>query len=257
MKVINHVLSSEFDKLNVFGLSDVHLEDKLCNRNRLNKWREEVLSADNNYVIINGDILNTATKSSVSDIFGEAMSIREGINNICDFLEPIKDRILVCIDGNHEKRVYKDTGMYLMEQVCAILGIRDKFCKGAYMLFISFGKNNKRDSRQTVYSIYGKHGAGGGRTVGAKANALNRMKETIDADVYMHSHTHVPMCFKEDFYKSDYRNRKVTKCTHTFVNTNAFLNFGGYGENFGFTPACIDYPVITLNGIVKDVKVRI
>lgn len=255
MKIINNVLSNDFDTLEIYGLSDVHFEDSLSCRKTLNRWRDEVLEKDNRYVIINGDILNTATRNSVSDIFGDKLSIGEAIKQIIEFLEPIKDRILVAIDGNHEKRVYKDTGMHLMEQVCARLGIEDKFSEGAYLCFVSFGKNNGRDTRQTVYSIYGKHGAGGGRSVGAKANALGRMKETIDADIYIHSHTHLPFVFKDCFYRTDYRNRKNAIVTHTFVNTNAFLNFGGYGEEFGFNPASKDYPKILLKGTYKEVKV--
>ena len=255
MRIFNVELSKDFDSIELYGLSDVHFEDKNSCRKTLYKFRDEVLEKENRFVIINGDIINTATKDSVSDIFSETLGIRDAVQRIADFLEPIKDRILVMIDGNHEKRVYKNTGLYLMEQVADKLGISSKFSEGAYLLYISFGKNNNRDNRTTVYSVYGKHGAGGGRLVGSKANSVLRMAESIDADIYIHSHTHLPLVFKNCFFRCNYRDRKVMEVTHTFVNTSSFLNFGGYGEELNFSPASKQYPKIILNGVKRDVKV--
>lgn len=40
-------------------------------------------------------------------------------------------------------------------------------------------------------------------------------------------------------------------------NTNAFLNYGGYGEEKGFAPTSTKYPKIILNGIDREVKALI
>ena len=101
------------------------------------------------------------------------------------------------------------------------------------------------------YAIYGKHGHGGGRKVGAKAIRLFEMAEVIDADVFLHSHTHVPMVLRKTFFRVDYRNEKATPIEQLFVNTNAFLNFGGYSENYGYHPTSTQYPKIILDGVKR------
>lgn len=83
------------------------------------------------------------------------------------------------------------------------------------------------------------------------------MAEVIDADIFIHSHTHVPMVLRKSFFRTDYRNRKATQIEQIFINTNSFLNFGGYGEEKGFAPTSTKYPKIILSGIEREVKVLI
>ena len=180
------------------------------------------------------------------------MKPSEQIKKLAQLLEPIKDKILVMTDGNHEARTSKKVGINLMETVAIELFGREKaeeiYSGEPYLLFLSFGRNRGRDERQTIYSIYGRHGSGGGRTVGAKLNHLERMFEQVNADVFIHSHTHVPAVFKLGSHNVDYKNRKATYKEHLFVNSNAFLLHGGYGEAFGYRPTNTTFPVIILNG---------
>ena len=36
-----------------------------------------------------------------------------------------------------------------------------------------------------------------------------------------------------------------------FINTNGFLNFGGYAENYGYHPTSTQYPKIILDGVER------
>ena len=56
------------------------------------------------------------------------------------------------------------------------------------------------------------------------------------------------------FIRVDYRNRKVTEVEQLFLNTNGFLDYGGYGENFGYSPTSTKYPKIILNGIERKTE---
>ena len=101
------------------------------------------------------------------------------------------------------------------------------------------------------------HGARGGRKEGGKLNALADLAEIVDADIYVCGHTHLPATFKNGFYRASAITSSVQYVTHTFVNTAAALNYGGYGEVQGYKPASKDYPVIILNGTRKEVKVKL
>ena len=96
------------------------------------------------------------------------------------------------------------------------------------------------------YTIYATHGSGGGRKEGAKAIRLADMAAIVDADVYVHSHTHLPMVMKQTFYRSDVFNCAAPKVSKLFVNTGAALDYGGYGQAQEFKPASIATPVIHL-----------
>lgn len=260
MKVIHVDLPSEIkdNELKLFPLSDTHVDDPSCNHKLLRTWRDEVLNTPNAYVIINGDICNMALPSSKSDVFSATMKPDEAIDFVVDFLKPIKHKILSAVSGNHDSRAYKAAGIDSMKRICRELDIEDKYHPHACVVFVSFGKSQGRDIRKQPYVIFHRHGNVGGKRIGGKANALEDMLSIIDADVYIISHTHQAMTFKKDFYRCDYRNKKITAVEKTFVNSNAFLDYeNSYAVSLGCSPSSKQYPVITLKGTVKKVEVKL
>ena len=107
-----------------------------------------------------------------------------------------------------------------------------------------------RNPRQW-YSIYATHGSGGGRKEGAKAIRLADMAAVVDADVYVHSHTHLPMVMKESYFRADTSNCTAKQVSKLFVNTGAALYYGGYGQAQEFKPADMSTPVIHLEAKCK------
>jgi hypothetical protein len=99
-----------------------------------------------------------------------------------------------------------------------------------------------------MYSCYCTHGSGGGRREGGKVNRLADLASIVDADIYIHAHTHLPLIFKESFFRVSGSNSSVALTEKLFVNTSAMLNYGGYGDKAGFKPASKSSPVIYLNG---------
>ena len=67
------------------------------------------------------------------------------------------------------------------------------------------------------------------------------------ADVYIHSHTHAPITFKDSYVITDTRNKGVSIQHRLFVNTNAYEGFGGYGEVIGLAPSNHDMIKIELS----------
>ena len=258
MDVFHRELSSTYDYIEIYPAGDLHREDKLHNYKKAEKWRDEILEKNNRFTILNGDIFNMATKNSVTDIYGQTMEPEQAIDSVVEFLEPIADRILAIQPGNHEtNRIYNQVGLKLLRSVSKELGIKDYYGENGILLFLSFGKSQGRDCRKTVYSVYCRHGTGGGRKTGSKANKLVDMSEIIDADLYIHSHTHQPMILPKPYLRCDKRNKKITYIDKLFVNTNAFLNYGGYGEEKGFPPASTCYPKVTLDGYERKMKAEI
>jgi len=248
MKTIKVDLGSHFNEVEIVPISDSHIGDDY-NEKLLRDTIEYVRITPNAYTILNGDMLNNALKTSVSDIYSAIIQPEEQIEKLVELFMPIKEKILAVLSGNHEARTYKATGIDIVKNFCYRLGIVDKYSSGNFMLFISFGLPFiSRPNRRHTFSLYSTHGASGGKLVGSKMNALERLSGIIDADIYLHSHTHTPATFKLDYFRSNNRTKTVAQVTKLFVNTNAWLNYGGYGETMGFKPSTVTPVKINLIG---------
>jgi hypothetical protein len=153
--------------------------------------------------------------------------------------------------------VYKTDGIDMMRFVCRDLGIEEKYSPEGMLIFLRFGnkpakeRSNGRDNQKMIYTIYATHGTGGGRKEGAKAIRLADMAGIVDADCYVHSHSHLPMIMKQAFFRVDIQNRQARAVDKLFVNDAAALNYGGYGQAAEYKPMSRKSPVIHLSGTDK------
>lgn len=241
---MNKILSYKFnkEKVKIIGISDTHIGDPLFNKEKLIPYLEEA-----DYLILNGDLMNTATKSSVS--FGYGPSPQNDLDMAVEIFKPYAHKILSIVEGNHEYRVAKEVGMSLTQLFAAQIGCLDKYCGDEGYLFLNIGP------KQILYTIFHKHGFGGGRSIGAKANKLEGMAQGTEADIYMTSHTHQPLVFSQDHRTPNRKKKILQQITQWFVNSGAFLSFGGYAVKFDFKPSSIITPITVLNGNVKEVEI--
>ena len=257
MKVININLGKDLKELRIIPISDVHIGDKLTNYKLLKEVLETIKNTPNVYTIINGDFCNTALKNSKSDIYAEELTPMEEINRMIEFLEPIKSKILVLGNGNHESRIAKETGVDVVKLVAKQLGIEDRYADNWWYLFLRFGEKQQGRRIPVSYQISGYHGSGNGRKIGGKANRLEEMSQVVIADLYIMSHTHKPMSTKGAIYLPDYGNNTLNKKQLYYLMTNSFLDYGGYGERLGFTPTDNTPTEAILDGTKRKIKIII
>lgn len=245
---------AEWSKARLYVLSDLHIGDKHSDREAIEEHIKTIYEDEFGLVILNGDLMNTATRSSISDVYGETLKPSEQLETTAALLDPIKDKIIGATSGNHEARIYKADGVDMTRLLCRELGVADVYAPEGVLMFLKFGQGALHGGRQAsklIYTIYATHGSGGGRKEGAKAVRLADMASLVDADIYIHSHTHLPMVMKESFFRVDVQNGKAVPVSKLFVNTSASLTYGGYGQSQEFKPACLDCPVIALDGLKK------
>lgn len=210
-------LSEKIKQIELHTFADLHIGDKFCDMKLINKRLEYIKNKNNAYCILNGDLLNNATKTSVSDSYAESIPPMEQLEKGMELFEPIKEKILAITSGNHENRTYNKEGIDISEILSMQLNIRNRYCKEGALVFLRFGRNNKQ--RKMLYTIYASHGSGGGKKEGGKINRLSDMAGIVDADIYIHSHTHLPAIIKQAFYRVDYQNSTVSLADKLFVNT--------------------------------------
>ena len=265
MKVIKIELSQDLKQIELHTFADEHIGDENCDLERLKERIKYVAETPNAYCILNGDILDNATKTSIGDTYTQVCNPMEQLQTAVDLFSPIKDKILAITHGNHENRTYKKEGINLSYLVSAQLGLSNRYSPTSALLFIRFGKeqrnrkktNDKNTVRKICYTVYCLHGSGGGRKEGAKAIRLADMNTIVDADIFIHSHTHLGMIMKQAYHRIDRANSTVSLVDKLFVNTSSNLNYGGYGEAQEFKPNSKDTPVIYLNGCKKEMYAQL
>lgn len=243
-------LPRELTGIEIHAMADIHTGDAECDFPLAQSMVNHVKNTENAYAILNGDLMDIAIKSSIGDIYGAKLRPMEQLERCVTLFDPIKDKILCIIPGNHEYRIYKQDGIDVTAIMASRLGLTDKYTPTTAMLFVRFG-NDRKHGRRYCYTIYATHGSGGGRREGGKVNRLADLASIVDADVYIHSHTHLPVAMKQSFYRADPTNNSIAPVEKLFVNTAAALDYGGYGDVQGFKPASKSNPIIYLDGTRK------
>lgn len=265
MKVIKVDLPRELSSIEIHTFADEHIGDEHSDIKRVMDRIEYIKNTPNAYCVMNGDIMDNATKTSIGDTYTQVFNPMEQLAKAVELFSPIKDKILCITHGNHENRTYKKEGINLSRLIATQLGLADRYTPTSAILFLRVGENARgwRETngsgnlRQICYTFYVLHGSGGGRKEGAKAIRLADMASIIDCDIYIHSHTHLPMIMKQAYHRVDARNNGVSLVDKLFVNTAANLNYGGYGEAQAFKPSSKDTPVIYLSGTKKEFTARL
>ena len=238
-------------------VGDYHLGDPQSDYKRIISDISYIRDNDDVFCVLNGDLMNSAIKSSISDCYGETLSPMEELQECVKLFEPLKDKILCLVPGNHENRHYRTNGVDMTWLMAKQLGIEERYSPTTAVVFIRFGRlagGQNAHNRKVAYTMYVAHGTGGGRKEGGKINRLADLSTICDCDIYVVGHTHLPAIFKERFARPNMANSSITYCDKLYINTSAKLNYGGYGDYGGFKPASTDTPVIILNGCKKEMR---
>jgi len=174
------ILTYRFNEsVKIVNLGDIHRGNGNCNVKFLKHVIGEIEADPNCYWVSTGDLLEVATKHSVSDVHS-ARSTQEELDALSEELLPIRDKCLGFVASNHHNRVDKHTGLSLDRAVGFQVGIPYLGITGMINVVVGNGS----------HFICLHHGTGGG-TIG---NGLNRAYKASGiykgCDVYMSGHTH-------------------------------------------------------------------
>lgn len=245
----------------IYPIADVHLGSKECMLEEWQAFCKHVQDTPNAYIIIGGDLLDNCTRNSVGNVFEMGMRPSEAKKLLAQQLEPIKDRILCAVPGNHECRkdsqAADDNALY---DVMCKLDIEDKFRPNVCFLKIVFNEGIPRDTKcrkyVPCYTFVVTHGSGGGTTFGAPVNKGNNFGYTVDnMDCLILGHTHKPFTTQPQKIVFDTHNDCVTFKPFKVVCCTSWLQWGGYAASKMLIPASHDLQTITLSGNHKKLTV--
>jgi UDP-2,3-diacylglucosamine pyrophosphatase LpxH len=177
------------DEIKIKPLFDIHYGNALCDVRALKDFLAD--SDDKTYFIGGGDWMDSIIvtdkryRKSI-DPFDSEEIVDEQIDGLYNILEPYKDRILSCGEGNHEDTIVKKCGTNPSKRLAEKLGV-------PYTGYSCFFKINLTENggRGRTVVIYLHHGYGGGsRTQGADLTKYAKTIASYDADIYLYGHTH-------------------------------------------------------------------
>jgi len=251
------------DEITIYPISGVHLGSLEHNATEWRKFCEKINSEPNSYVILGGDLINNATKSSVSNIFEEVLRPQEQKERMVAFLKPIKHKILCAVGGNHERRSGKDADCDPMRDIMVKLDLEDLYRENMVFLKVqiiqSKSPSGKKDKIH-AYTFAVTHGAGGGVLTGSSVNKNERFGYAIDGlDCLVVGHTHKGTISKPAKIVIDPRNDIVSIKPFTVVTSQAWMNYGGYAMQKMMLPASSasaeDGQKIVLEKKKKNIKI--
>ena len=250
----------DFDQLQILPLADLHLGDIHSDGKKILEWLDYIKNTENCYTILNGDLMDTATRTSVgAGVYQAAIQPMEQLNQCVKLFGPLAEagKILAVTGGNHEARIFKNDGLDTTQMMCNQLGLGEIYSSTSALLYVQFGRQSGYKKHWPMtYTIYCVHGSGaGGRKEGGKINRLTELANIIDADIYIHSHTHTPAIVRNSFYRTFVPGHSVNKVDRLFINTSASLEYPGtYGEFFSYKPNSLETPLLILNGRKREMR---
>jgi hypothetical protein len=219
-------------------------------------YREDIVKSEfidkldyNTRGLLLGDLMECATKQSIgAGLFDTNMTPQRQKEYVLELLRPKAEFIDAAVIGNHEYRIYKDTSIDLMQDICKELNI-------PYLLFngcVKYAWNG------CAYTVNIWHGAGSGGTTQSAINCCEKMALRTFADVYCCGHFHKKLKSDRVINVPDVRNNKIVDVTQQFVVSGSALGYSdGYAEQAGLQARDLGFPIIQLQGIKgnKDAKV--
>ena len=239
------MVTHEFNQpITIIPISDVHYGALEHLHKEWTEFCKAVEQSENTYIILGGDLINNNVRTcGFINPYDEVVRPRDQKKRMVEFLEPIKDRILCCVSGNHEARSLKDDDVDITYDIMAKLDLEDLYRQNMCFMKISLGNRRNDNTPVQSYTFAVTHGAGGGIYTGATVNRNERFGNVIDGlDCLVVGHTHKGTVSKPSKIVIDRKNSLVRMSHYTVVSMVSWLNYGGYAMRKMLLPAHVADP---------------
>ena len=221
---------SEIKPVKVFPIADVHFGALEHQNKEWEAFVKYVNDTPDAYIILAGDLINNNTRSSVGSPWDDTVRPREQKARMVEYLKPIKERLLCCTSGNHERRSLKDADDDPTYDIMAKLDLEDVYRPNAAFLKLQVGEEKNREDRfYNCYTFAVTHGAGGGIYTGATVNRNERWGNVIDGlDCLIVGHTHKGTVTRPSKIVLDtFINRALLK-SYLVISCTSWQVYSGY-----------------------------
>ena len=244
------------EDIHIVPISDVHLGASEHMNEKWDKFCKEILSRENTFVTLGGDLINNATRNSVSNIYEDKLSPHEQKILMAKMLEPFRDRILCAVSGNHERRSVKDVDDDPTYDILCKLDLENVYRQNMAFVKVQIGAGNTSGNKRQTYVLTVTHGAGGGGGTGSAVNKNEHFGYALDGvDCLIVGHTHKPFVTQPSKIYVDTHNNRISFKPMKVVSSTSWLDYGGYAAQKMLLPTSHTPQTITLCGDKKEILV--
>jgi len=256
MKIIEKTITLEDieEPLVIVPFSDIHFGATEVNKTRFHNLIEWIKNKPNCFAIGLGDycdcIVMNDKRFDIKSIDPYFMKDLDNLpiaqlNYLKQSLEPIKDKVLCLLPGNHEDKFRLQHSLDVLSEMN-----REGYTIGDYMTFLRV-KFNREQFHTTPIIFWLHHGWFGSRKPGAKVNQLVDVASTYEADVYLAAHSHDLFNISIDRISIGASSSQVIKHKKIFGNTGTFLEtITNSGSSYAEKKA---YPVSKIGTLRFDI----
>lgn len=169
-------------------------------------------------------------------------------NHYMSLVQPIRDKCLGLVLGNHEQKMCKHYHIDIHKYICERLNVTNLGYTAFLKLLFRRGKVHSESHEVLCYLT---HGSGCAITKGAKNNRLERIMDNFAADLYAHGHVHDIITNTKAYLTLDANNNirqrvKIGAMTGCFFRTYTQNVKASYGEMCNYPPVIMGCPVFSI-----------
>lgn len=233
-------------------LADFHIGCRDVAIDAIRGYIEWIKNRNNAFTVLNGDMLNCATKDSSAELYDDLTTPDAAYAVARELLMPIKNRILMITRGNHEEAIYRKSGADYMARLAYDLGDIPYRPDGG---MVGIRLSTDGGSHNIMCWVYATHGWGGARTIGAKVKKAQDLLPVANADIYVISHDHTQNINRGNILEPPRSRLRfvssrgpcvVTIRRKLYINTGGFIGYGGYIQRKGYTPQDLGTPRVRI-----------
>lgn len=246
----------EREDITLIPLADVHLGARECMEQEFIKFIDKIKDEPNTYLILGGDLINNATRSSVTNIFEEIMRPADQKKMMAKILAPVAHKILAAVSGNHERRSGKDADDDPTYDILCKIDREDVYRENMAFVKLQFGEQNADGTKNPTYMLCVTHGAGGGQLTSGAVLRGERFGYAVDGmDALIMGHTHKPFTTVPGKIVIDKCNNKVSVKPFKVINMTSWLETSSYALQKMMLPSTYCLHTLTLRGNKKEMVV--
>lgn len=221
LDIIVKTFPYEQDVLRVYAIGDVHVGSEEFNEKAIKKKIEIIKDDPYGVVSLCGDLGDYGLKNSKTNVYKATMQPREQQTYIYELFEPIADKIISAVPGNHELRMTKEVGLCPLYDLCVLWGCEDVYRENLAIVKLQFGNIRGRNKRTQFVGI---------TTHGSTRNKHKKFISGFDGiDFAVSGHTHTPEYSAHGKIRIPRRGIVAQHVPYKEIVVDANLVPGGYG----------------------------
>lgn len=256
MQVVEYnIRHGKGDIVSLYPLGDMHAGTIHCVENDLRRKVKEIKEDPFAYWVGMGDAAEFITPSDPRwEPSGKSICSWVEQDNIAecqtewivDLLNPIRDKCIFALYGNHEEAIRKHNHNNVHQNICKRLNI----VNGGWSCFLHLNFQRTRTSSKQIKGVF-THGSGGAVTRGAKLQKLERFMGDFIADIFAYAHMHDILQSVSPRLTTN-KNMKLINVKRIGVVTGSWFRtytqgiHASYGEMKMYPPTTLGCPVFRI-----------